>query len=140
MAALVAMIAGVKESWDRLNAEREALMQRFRAEFGHEPKGEAMPHHFEEEKNKIFDELDKANASTYQGDKHQETIDRIIGKSKARGKVARGMKAEEVGIEPTKRGRPKGSKNKPKPQVAKASEIGYVPKNDLILGPALRNK
>ena len=31
------------------------------------------------------------------------------------------------------RGRPKGSKNKPKPELVKPSLIGHVPQNDLIL-------
>lgn len=119
------LLPGVQESWDKIHAEREEIYLR--------------------EKNRIFAELDTANAKTYKGDKHQETIDRIIGASKASGKIAKGMPKEGSGniladvgsIQITtikrKRGRPVGSKNKAKPELVKPSLIGHIPPDDFIV-------
>ena len=46
-------------------------------------------------------------------DKVDKTLDRIVGKKQ--------------------RGRPKGSKNKPKPELVKPAQIGHIPDDDLII-------
>lgn len=85
------------------------------------------------EKNRILDELDKMRKGSHfdpDRDKHQDTIDRLIGKSRKRGKVAKDIDPESIGLPPRKRGRPKGSKNRVK---VSPEEIGTIPTQDIVI-------
>lgn len=118
MIGLETLSPEVRETHERIAREREALKERFRKEFGHTPKGEAMPHHFEETKNQIFAEIDKGYEGSHFDPKRvaktDKALDNIVGAKK-------------------KRGRPVGSKNKPKQQLVKPSEIGHIPPDDFIV-------
>lgn len=141
------MLEGVRKSWNQIFADRKAMLQRFREEFGHEPQGEVMPHHFGDVKEQILHELDEgAKGGHLDPNKTDSAIDNIVGKQpRLTKKVLNGVfdelkKTGTLTPKPLKRGRgrPKGSKNKPKPQLVNPSMIGSVP--DLIINTRALDK
>lgn len=94
----------IKVTHVKIAEERDTLMKRFREEFSHEPKPD--------------------------NGKLDRVLDGMIGPE-----VHPLARPETIRITVMKRkpGRPKGAKNKPKPQLVPPQHIGYLPDDDLII-------
>lgn len=101
------MTPEVTATHERINVERKKLYDRFKEEFGHE----------------LNDE------------KIGRVVDTLIKPPKTFAESLEGVKTIQVDVIKTarKRGRPAGSKNKPKAELVRPSLIGHVPANDLII-------
>lgn len=79
-----------------------------------------------------MDKFTKEFGHTPKADKLERVLDGMVGKE-GTGNVLADVDTIKIIVAKRKRGRPKGSKNKPKPTLIRPELVGHIPEDDLIV-------